>query len=121
MQKDLIGRVAALFDLSRAELTSASRKRHIVEARQAAAWVLRHAYPRLSLQTIGEQIGGRDHTTVIYAIARAEERMCADPVLDTQLRAMIGDPPPPPQRRRVDSAMRWWATQGRDDSLVTTA
>ena len=121
MQTDLIGRVAALFDLTRAELTSASRKRHIVEARQAAAWVLRHAYPRISLQTIGEQIGGRDHTTVIYAIARTAERMRADPQLDTQLRAMIGDPPPPPQRRRVDSAMRWWATQGRDDSLVTTA
>jgi hypothetical protein len=106
---------------SRAELISASRKRHIVEARQAAAWVLRHAYPRISLQTIGELIGGRDHTTVIYAIARTAERMRADQLLDTQLRAMIGDPPPPLQRRRVDSAMRWWVTQGRDDSLVADA
>ncbi len=121
MQTDLIGRVAALFDLTRAELTSATRKRHIVEARQAAAWVLRHAYPRISLQTIGEQIGGRDHTTVIYAIARTAERMRTNPVLDTQLRAMIGDPPPPPPHRRVDNAMRWWATQGRDDPLVAAA
>ena len=121
MQTDLIGRVAALFDLTRVELTSASRKRHIVEARQAAAWVLRHAYPRISLQTIGELIGGRDHTTVMYAIARTAERMRADPLLDTQLRAMIGDPPPPPQRRRVDSAMRWWATQGRDERIVVAA
>src|SRR5262245_51188105 len=120
MQTDLIGRVAALFDLTRAELTSASRKRHIVEARQAAAWVLRHAYPRISLQTIGEQLGGRDHTTVIYAIERTAERMRADPVLDMQRRALIGDPPPP-QRRRVDSAMRWWATQGRDEWIVATA
>ena len=121
MQTDLIGRVAALFDLTRAELTSASRKRHIVEARQAAAWVLRHAYPRISLQTIGEQIGGRDHATVIYAIERTTERMRADPVLDMQLRALIGDPPPPPQRRRVGSAMRWWVTQGRDEWIVATA
>jgi hypothetical protein len=37
------------------------------------------------------------------------------------VRAMIGDPPPPPQRRRVDTAMRWWATQGREDSLVAAA
>jgi chromosomal replication initiator protein len=121
MQHDLIGRVAALFELTRAELISASRKRHIVEARQAAAWVLRHAYPRISLQTIGEQIGGRDHTTVIYAIARTTERMRADPQLDTQLRAMIDDPPPLPQRRRVDTAMHWWATQGRDTWLVAAA
>ncbi len=121
METDLIGRVAALFDLTRAELTSASRKRHIVEARQAAAWVLRHAYPRISLQTIGDLIGGRDHSTVMYAIARTAERMHADPSLDSQLRAMIGDPPPPPQRRRVDTAMRWWATQDRDDPLVVAA
>jgi hypothetical protein len=47
--------------------------------------------------------------------------MRADPQLDTQLRAMIDDPPPPPQRRRVDTAMHWWATQGRDTWLVAAA
>jgi hypothetical protein len=47
--------------------------------------------------------------------------MRADPQLDTQLRAMIDDPPPPPQRRRVDTAMHWWATQGRDTWLVSAA
>ncbi len=121
MRNDLIGRVADFFDLTRAELTGASRKRHIVEARQAAAWVLRHAYPQLSLQTIGEQLGGRDHSTIIYAIARTAERMRADPALAAELRAMLGDPPPLPQRRRVNNAMRWWATQGRDTWHVAAA
>lgn len=121
MATDLIGQVADLFDLTRADLTSASRKRHVVAARQAAAWVLRHAYPQISLQTIGEQLGGRDHSTIIYAITRTTERMRVDPALERQLRAMIGDPPPLPQPRRMGNAMRWWAAQGRDTHLVMSA
>ena len=89
MATDLIGQVADLFDLTRADLTSASRKRHVVAARQAAAWVLRHAYPQISLQTIGEQLGGRDHSTVIHAVRLIEELRTRDADMDGDVRSLL--------------------------------
>ncbi len=120
MQK-LLEETAQLFGLTRADLIGTSRRRHVVEARQAAAWVLRHAYPALSLEAIGEVLGGRDHTTIIYSIARVEERMRTDPALAADLRALTQAPPPASRRRQPAGAMRWWAAQGRGDWLVLAA
>jgi chromosomal replication initiator protein len=121
MQK-LLELVAALFGLTRDDLVGRSRRRHVVEARQAAAWVLRRAYPALSLEAIGEILGDRDHTTIIYSLAQVEERMRADPGLAADLRALIPAPVAPATRRRpVAGAMRWWVAQGRGDWLVLAA
>lgn len=102
--------VAAHFDLTVADLAGRSRQHHIVLARQAACWALRNATP-LSLTAIGQLLGGRDHKTILYAIAQTEARMAADAVLRAQLHALIA-PPPEPIRPR-DLAMRWWVVQGR--------
>ena len=54
------------FDLSKDILHSKSRKREIVQARQIAMF-LSKAYTKNSLQSIGTQIGQRDHATVLHA------------------------------------------------------
>lgn len=48
-------------------LQSNSRKREVVQARQIAMYLARK-YTRVSLSSIGEQIGNRDHATVLYAV-----------------------------------------------------
>ncbi len=47
-------------------LHSKSRKREIVQARQIAMY-LSKVYTKNSLQTIGQEIGSRDHATVLHA------------------------------------------------------
>lgn len=48
-------------------LQSNSRKREVVQARQIAMFLSRK-YTKVSLTSIGEQIGNRDHATVLYAV-----------------------------------------------------
>ncbi len=48
------------------ELTSNSRKQHLVRARQTAIF-LSHELTSLSLAKIGKQFGNRDHSTVLYS------------------------------------------------------
>jgi len=62
----IIAQTAAYFGLTIDELTSPSRGRHLVMARQIAMYLCREL-TGLSLPKIGEQFGGRDHTTVMYA------------------------------------------------------
>ena len=119
--RDLIATVAAHFDLTPADLTGRSRMRHITEARQVAAWVLRRASP-LSLEAIGRLLGHRDHTTIIYAIEQIEQRMAADPQLRAELHSLLPQRPLiAPAHTRVDHAMRWWIAQSRDSFFVRAA
>lgn len=81
MQKsteNLIITVAEVFGVTPAALTSRSQRRYIFEARAAAAWLLRMCYPVLGLVEIGELLGGRDHTTIMNAIQRVEQRRAVD-------------------------------------------
>lgn len=109
---ELLAAVARHFGLSAAQLRERSRRRHIVQARQAAAWVLREAIPTLSLQSIGDALGGQDHTTIIFSLQAVIARMAADPALAAELRDLAGLPPVPAPRP-FDPAMRWWVVQGR--------
>jgi chromosomal replication initiator protein len=119
--RDLIASVAAAFDLTSADLIGRSRMRHIVSARQAAAWVLRNASP-LSLEEIGHLLGGRDHTTIGYSIAQIERKIANDVQLRAELHSLLPQRPLlAPPVRRPDHAMRWWASQSRDSYFVRAA
>jgi chromosomal replication initiator protein len=56
-----------------ADFKSKRRFRHLVEARQLACWLynnhwINYRFPRLSLEKMGERIGGKDHATVLHSI-----------------------------------------------------
>jgi chromosomal replication initiator protein len=70
----ILSQTADVFRRTPEELVGRSRKRQIVEARQAAMWAIRQRYPSLSLETIGMALGGRHYTTVMHALTAVEER-----------------------------------------------
>ena len=72
---DLVISVAAeYFDVSPEEICSASRSRPLVTARQTAMYLCRELTD-LSLPKIGERFGGRDHSTVIFAVNKVRQQM----------------------------------------------
>ncbi|WP_427015887.1 chromosomal replication initiator protein DnaA [Pseudarthrobacter sp. P1] len=70
----IIGQTAAYFNISLEELCSKSRTRTLVTARQIAMYLCRELTD-MSLPKIGQELGGRDHTTVIHADRKIRELM----------------------------------------------
>ena len=62
----IIAQTASHFGLSIDDLCGPSRSRNLVTGRQIAMYLCRELTD-LSLPKIGQQFGGRDHTTVMYA------------------------------------------------------
>jgi chromosomal replication initiator protein len=62
----IIGQTAAYFGRTIDDLCGQSRSRVLVNARQIAMYLCREL-TELSLPKIGQQFGGRDHTTVMHA------------------------------------------------------
>ncbi|MCK5862020.1 MAG: chromosomal replication initiator protein DnaA [Candidatus Hydrogenedentes bacterium] len=70
--------VAEHFDVRIADLRGRSRQRQIVQPRQMAMYLCKTLIPSLSLNDIGENFGGKDHTTVLYACDKIARNIQAD-------------------------------------------
>ncbi|STD14958.1 Chromosomal replication initiator protein DnaA [Dermatophilus congolensis] len=70
----IMAQTAGYFDLTIDDLCSASRSRTLVNARQIAMYLCREL-TELSLPKIGQQFGGRDHTTVMHADKKIRQLM----------------------------------------------
>jgi chromosomal replication initiator protein len=84
-------RVSKAFGISRAELVGSTRAATPLGARQIAIYLTRELTD-LSLPQIGRLYGGRDHSTVLNSIRRAEARCGEDPAMAArvdELRAAI--------------------------------
>ena len=69
--------VCDYFNITRDELLSKTRKRQIVQARQIAMYMSRSLI-NCSLSTIGSEIGGKDHATVLHACTTVSDLMSTD-------------------------------------------
>jgi chromosomal replication initiator protein len=70
--------VCDYFDITREMLVSKTRKRNIVQARQIAMYMSRTHITNCSLSTIGSEIGGKDHATVMHACNTVSDLMSTD-------------------------------------------
>ena len=66
------------FKITRDMLLSKSRKRQIVQARQIAMYMSRNLIPSCSLSTIGAELGGKDHATVLHACTTVSDLVATD-------------------------------------------
>ena len=70
----VIDAASRVFRVPADTITSDSRRRPIVDARQAAMYVARHTTD-LSYPELGRAFGDRDHTTVLHAVSKIERLM----------------------------------------------
>lgn len=92
--EDVLLVVTEHFQIKRQELQSRRRTAAIAYARQVGMYLARRV-TRLSLEEIGGFFGGRDHSTVLYAIQKIEKLIKSDAtVLETvrQLEGRLGRP-----------------------------
>ncbi|MBP5637782.1 MAG: chromosomal replication initiator protein DnaA [Bacteroidales bacterium] len=74
----IVDTVCEYFNITREALVSKSRKRQIVQARQIAMYECRTQIRNCSLSTIGMEIGGKDHATVLHACSTVQDLMATD-------------------------------------------
>ncbi len=80
--------VADYFGLSQADLKGKKRSKAIAFPRQLAMYITRDL-TEYSTTEVGLEFGGRDHTTVMHACQKIEERMKTDPTLTPTVQYLI--------------------------------
>jgi chromosomal replication initiator protein len=76
--------VAEHYGISRLDLISNRRSRHIAQPRQLAMYLCRELTPH-SYPSIGKHFGKRDHTTIMHGVKVVEERLEASARLGNDL------------------------------------
>ena len=79
--------VADVFNVSIEDLKGNSRRREISWSRQIGMYLMRQ-YTDLSLPRIGEEFGGKDHTTVMYSCDKIAQLRESDATLAETLRQL---------------------------------
>ncbi len=72
--KKILNTVALYYDVSLADLLGASRKKHLVEPRQVTMYLMREEL-KASFPTIGQEMGGRDHTTAMHSCLKVAREL----------------------------------------------
>ncbi len=84
----IIDEVARTFGVTGDDIRSSKRNSNISNARQIAIYAVREITD-LSMNLIGEEFGGRDHSTIVYAIKQIEKNMNKDPKLKSTVDDII--------------------------------
>ncbi len=89
--KDLIERVARYYDVEESAVYEKTRKKEVVKPRQVIMFLMREDLG-ISYPTIGQRLGGRDHTTVIHSCEKIKASLTSTPSLQrevAEIRAML--------------------------------
>jgi len=87
MLTDIVRACSKRYRVSLQDILSQRRNARVVRARQVAFYLAKRLTSR-SLPDIGRRIGGRDHTTVLYAVGKIERIRQIDTCLEMDLRVI---------------------------------
>ncbi len=89
--KDVIKTIAGFYNIDESSIYEKSRRKEVVRPRQVVMYILRKDF-NISYPSIGEKLGGRDHTTVIHSCDNIENDLKQNKILVdeiNQIRALI--------------------------------
>lgn len=82
--KNVIQIVAEFYDINSSDLINRCRKKEVVYPRQIAMYLIREELKK-SFPFIGEKLGGRDHTTVMYACDKMSKEIEKNDILNQEI------------------------------------
>lgn len=89
--KDVVKAVASFYNIEEESIYDKTRKQEVVKPRQMTMYILREDF-NVSFPSIGQKLGGRDHTTVIHSCEKIKNELKNNQDLGTelnQIRALI--------------------------------
>ena len=89
--KDIVKIVSDFYNIDEDSIYNKTRRKEVVKPRQIVMYLLREDF-NISFPSIGEKLGGRDHTTVIHSYEKIKEDLKTNPMLlqeINQLRSML--------------------------------
>lgn len=84
----IINEVASVYGVTADDIKSIKRSSKISTARKVAAYVIKES-TQLSLQNIGAELGGKNHSTVSFYIDSIAETMESDPIVKETIEDII--------------------------------
>lgn len=88
---EVVRRIAQYYEVPEKSIYEKTRKKEVVKPRQIIMYMLREEFA-VSYPSIGEKLGGRDHTTVIHSCEKIKEEVKTSNTLEQELdhiRALI--------------------------------
>jgi len=82
--KHILRAVSSFYEINTDDLIAKNRKQEIVKPRQIAMFLMRSELS-FSFPGIGDKLGGRDHTTVMHACEKIDEKLKTDEKLNEEL------------------------------------
>ena len=87
----IIEEVEKYYRLSKGSLVSKKRSKEVALPRQVAMYICREILTDPSFPKIGEEFGGRDHTTAMHNVKKISEEIAIDPELDKTVKEIISN------------------------------
>lgn len=84
----IISEVGRTFSVTPQDIRSNKRNAQISSARQAAIYVVREI-TQMSMSAIGDEFGGKDHSTIVYSIQKVEAQMQNDAVFKETIEDIV--------------------------------
>lgn len=82
--QDVVKTIAGFYGVEEGSIYEKTRRKEVVRPRQVIMFLLREDF-HISFPTIGEKLGGRDHTTVIHSCEKIKNDLRVDSVLNNEL------------------------------------
>ncbi|HWB33806.1 MAG TPA: chromosomal replication initiator protein DnaA [Candidatus Paceibacterota bacterium] len=82
--QEVVKTIANFYGIEEASIYEKTRRKEVVRPRQVIMFLLREDF-HISFPTIGEKLGGRDHTTVIHSCEKVKNDLHSDSVLGQEI------------------------------------
>ena len=82
--EEVVRRIAEYYEIPEKSIYEKTRKKEVVKPRQIIMYILREEFA-VSYPSIGEKLGGRDHTTVIHSCEKIKHDMKESNTLEAEI------------------------------------